>query len=99
MTNGTRQDNIFHTTIRIQQVIEDEVRQRPHEWFWLLRRWKTTPDEISNSNQIPMEHRDLSAEQSRKIRHWREENLQLADIITSSDNVQISSLGLPTAGE
>lgn len=68
--NGTRQENIFHTTIRIQQVIEEEVRKRPHEWFWLLRRWATTPEKILNPEQIPMEHRDLTAEQSREIRQW-----------------------------
>ena len=71
---GDRQQNIFHTTIRIQQVIEDEVRRRPEDWYWLLRRWKTTPDDAPDSKKIPMEHRDLTPEESAALRHWESGN-------------------------
>ena len=61
-TNDRNRDLLI-TTIRAQRVIEQEIRRRPQDWFWLLQRWKTRPEDISNPERIPMEHRDLAGEE------------------------------------
>ncbi|HWR44335.1 lysophospholipid acyltransferase family protein [Sporomusa sp.] len=38
-----RDYDIRITTQRLTQIIENHVRQYPHEWFWLHNRWKTRP--------------------------------------------------------
>lgn len=67
---GDRRHDLFLTTIRTQQVIEQEIRRRPTDWFWLLQRWRTRPESTPHPERIPMEHRDLTAEESARIRTW-----------------------------
>ncbi|MBP2655518.1 MAG: phosphatidylinositol mannoside acyltransferase [Firmicutes bacterium] len=38
-----RDEAISITTQKLTDIIEDHIRQFPHEWFWLHDRWKTTP--------------------------------------------------------
>lgn len=59
VVTGDRRQDLLVNTIRLQRVIEAEVRRRPHEWFWLLQRWKTRPEDVPNPERVPMEHRDM----------------------------------------
>ena len=38
-----REEDIRSTTQQLTRIIENHVRQYPHEWFWLHNRWKTQP--------------------------------------------------------
>lgn len=38
-----REDDILNITQQLTKMIEDHVRQHPHEWFWLHNRWKNSP--------------------------------------------------------
>lgn len=60
---GDRNHDLLITTIRVQRSIEAEIRRRPQDWFWLLQRWKTRPEDVPFPERVPMEHRDLSAEE------------------------------------
>ncbi|MHB9132033.1 MAG: lysophospholipid acyltransferase family protein [Armatimonadota bacterium] len=60
---GDKKKDLLLTTIRIQHVIEHEIRRRPENWYWLVQRWKTRPESIPNPERIPMEHRDLTPEE------------------------------------
>jgi KDO2-lipid IV(A) lauroyltransferase len=64
---GDRRHDLLATTMRVQHAIEREIRRRPSEWFWLLQRWKTRPEDVPNSERIPMEHRDLNPDAARAI--------------------------------
>ena len=61
---GDKQRNLLITTMRCQQVIQDEIRRRPQDWFWQIQRWKTRPEDIPHAERIPMEHRDLTPEEA-----------------------------------
>lgn len=39
-----RDQDIWHTTNQLTEIIENHIRKFPHEWFWLHNRWKTQPD-------------------------------------------------------
>lgn len=41
-----REEDIRRTTQQLTQIIENHVRQYPHEWFWLHNRWKTRPPAV-----------------------------------------------------
>lgn len=64
---GDRQRDLFYNTIRFHRVLEAEIARRPADWYWLLRRWHTRPEEIADAETIPMEHRDLTADEVRQI--------------------------------
>jgi KDO2-lipid IV(A) lauroyltransferase len=38
-----RGEDIRITTQHLTQIIENHIKQHPHEWFWLHNRWKTRP--------------------------------------------------------
>ena len=61
---GDKQRNLLLTTMRCQQVIQEEIRRRPQDWFWQIQRWKTRPEDIPHAERIPMEHRDLTPEEA-----------------------------------
>jgi Kdo2-lipid IVA lauroyltransferase/acyltransferase len=42
-TTGNRQDDIARLTQALTTVIEGWVRERPEQWLWMHRRWKTRP--------------------------------------------------------
>jgi KDO2-lipid IV(A) lauroyltransferase len=42
-SSGNRQDDIARLTQELTSVIEGWVRQRPEQWLWMHRRWKTQP--------------------------------------------------------
>jgi KDO2-lipid IV(A) lauroyltransferase len=47
--SDNRDQDILEFTTLINQRLEQQVRQRPEQWFWLHRRWKTRPpDEIGD---------------------------------------------------
>jgi len=60
---GNRNRDLFVTTLRIQRLIEREVACRPADWYWLLQRWKTRPEDIPNPERILMEHRDFTPQE------------------------------------
>src|SRR5262249_62125460 len=41
--SGNRQDDIARLTQAITTAIEGWVRERPEQWLWMHRRWKTQP--------------------------------------------------------
>lgn len=42
---GDKERDAIENTRRFTKAIEDMIRQRPEEWFWVHRRWKTRPPE------------------------------------------------------
>jgi KDO2-lipid IV(A) lauroyltransferase len=38
---GDLEKDIFNLTQRCTNIIESRIRERPHEWLWIHRRWKT----------------------------------------------------------
>ncbi len=66
--SGDRQRDLLITSVRVQHAIEDEIRRRPADWYWLVGRWKTQPNDVANPERIPMEHRDLSPAEQMEIR-------------------------------
>ncbi len=42
-SSGNRQDDIARLTQAITTAIEGWVRERPEQWLWMHRRWKTQP--------------------------------------------------------
>jgi KDO2-lipid IV(A) lauroyltransferase len=63
-TGDTPRDLLVNT-MRVQYVLQREIRRRPQDWFWLLNRWKTRPESVPTPERIPMEHRDLTPEEAR----------------------------------
>lgn len=45
-TNISRDEKIAIITERVTRVFEDMIRAHPTEWFWMHRRWKTTPEGV-----------------------------------------------------
>ena len=41
------EDQIEKNTQKINDVMEAKIREHPEHWFWIHRRWKTSPDEKS----------------------------------------------------
>ena len=37
--------DVHHNTQRYSRVMEEVIRERPDQWFWCHRRWKTQPDD------------------------------------------------------
>jgi Kdo2-lipid IVA lauroyltransferase/acyltransferase len=42
-TSGSRQEDIARLTQALTTAIEGWVRERPEQWLWIHRRWKTQP--------------------------------------------------------
>ncbi len=42
-SNGDRSEGILRHTQNFTWIIESQVRERPDQWFWVHRRWKTRP--------------------------------------------------------
>lgn len=49
---GNKERDAIENTRRFTKAIEDMIRQRPEEWFWVHRRWKTRPPE-EEKNEPP----------------------------------------------
>lgn len=62
--------DLLVNTMRTQHVIEQAIRRRPADWFWLLYRWRTRPEEVPHPDRIPMEHRDLTTEEAARLRDF-----------------------------
>ena len=43
-TVGDRAERVGRTTARYTAAIEEYVRRRPEQWFWVHDRWKRRPD-------------------------------------------------------
>jgi KDO2-lipid IV(A) lauroyltransferase len=42
-STGDRERDVVENTAKFTMVIERIIRERPEEWFWVHRRWKTRP--------------------------------------------------------
>jgi len=42
-STGNLEKDIFNLTQRYTTLIESRIREHPHEWLWMYRRWKTKP--------------------------------------------------------
>ena len=67
---GNKQRDVLITTMRVQHTIQQEIRRRPQDWYWLLQRWRTQPANVPNLDRIPMETRDLTPEEAAEVLHW-----------------------------
>ena len=45
VSTGDKARDTIENTGRFTKALEDTIRQRPEEWFWVHRRWKTRPPE------------------------------------------------------
>ncbi len=43
--DGPTQGNLWELTRRFTEILEENVRKYPEQWFWMHRRWKTRPPE------------------------------------------------------
>ncbi|MBP2646346.1 MAG: lipid biosynthesis acyltransferase [Firmicutes bacterium] len=41
--SADKEKDVFVVTEKLTRIIEDHIRQYPHEWFWLHNRWKHKP--------------------------------------------------------
>jgi len=47
---GDLEKDIFNLTQRCTMIIESRIRQRPHEWLWIHRRWKGKSPAVPSSS-------------------------------------------------
>jgi KDO2-lipid IV(A) lauroyltransferase len=59
---GDRQADIVSLTQRLTSAIESVVRQRPEQWLWLHRRWKTQPGAEAPSVEPQPDELDAATE-------------------------------------
>lgn len=64
VTTGDKKKDLLLNTIRLQQYIEREIHRRPADWYWLVRRWKTRPENVTNLERVLVEERDLTPEEA-----------------------------------
>ena len=46
---GDMERDIFNLTQRCTNLIESKIRERPHEWLWIHRRWKVKSSIVTSS--------------------------------------------------
>jgi KDO2-lipid IV(A) lauroyltransferase len=46
---GDMEKDIFNLTQRCTHIIESKIRERPHEWLWIHRRWKVKSSVVPSS--------------------------------------------------
>ena len=46
--NAPRRQEVFRITQRCTKLLEDFIRERPAEWLWFHRRWKTFPGKYAD---------------------------------------------------
>jgi KDO2-lipid IV(A) lauroyltransferase len=42
--SGNKEEDVRAFTEKIQCALEERIRQRPEDWFWVHRRWKRSPE-------------------------------------------------------
>ncbi|PYQ48240.1 MAG: hypothetical protein DMF78_21735 [Acidobacteria bacterium] len=52
-SSGNRQEDIARLTQAITAAIEGWVRERPEQWLWMHRRWKTQPRPAEDAARAP----------------------------------------------
>jgi Kdo2-lipid IVA lauroyltransferase/acyltransferase len=45
---GNQEKDILNLTQRCTSIIESRIREHPHEWLWIHRRWKTSPPIVAS---------------------------------------------------
>lgn len=58
---GDRQADIHGLTQRVTALIEERIRERPEQWLWLHRRWKTQPSAEPTAATRAVDVDDLDA--------------------------------------
>jgi KDO2-lipid IV(A) lauroyltransferase len=46
---GDMEKDIFNLTQRCTNLVESKIRERPHEWLWIHRRWKVKSSIVTSS--------------------------------------------------
>ena len=47
--DATRPDWEGHITTRLNEILEEQIRQYPEQWLWGHRRWKDKPDDLRSA--------------------------------------------------
>ena len=55
VNTGDREADALVNTERFTKAVEEMIRKRPEEWFWVHRRWKTRPEQGSGGNEGTLE--------------------------------------------
>ena len=55
INTGDREQDALVNTARFTRTVEEMIRQRPDEWFWVHRRWKTRPVKESGRSEGTLE--------------------------------------------
>jgi len=50
---ATRRDPLYYITARYTRAIENMIRMRPEQYFWMHRRWKSRPAFERNRRPMP----------------------------------------------
>lgn len=53
---STEEETIRHNTLRINQTVEQIVREHPEQYFWVHRRWKGFETVADSGPQVSVEH-------------------------------------------
>jgi len=48
--DGPTPENLWELTRRFTEILEENIRKYPDQWFWMHRRWKTRPPGESEGN-------------------------------------------------
>ncbi len=51
-TRASREEKVKEITRRASSLFEQMIRQSPHAWFWMHRRWRTQPTEANKQEKI-----------------------------------------------
>lgn len=51
-SSGDKEDDLIHNTQLWSRAIERYIRERPDQWVWMHRRWRTQPEDIAAGRRV-----------------------------------------------